>query len=105
MNTKLAHPMIWQTAVAMAHSMYDDLMMNNSLYAMWKKQCPELTPKELEARFVAQMAPKLLEQARATLAKLLGRPGNEGLKPAISDALIADATVRIGRKTGSGLRI
>lgn len=93
----VAHPLVFQTARDMAHALYNQLMLDNTCYAEWKKQCPELTPKELERRFVALLTPKLLLQARATLAHMLTLPYDEVLKEQIADALIKDRGLMRGR--------
>lgn len=92
-----AHPLVAKTAVAMAYSLYDDVMRDNTVYATWKKICPELTPKILELQFVKLMTPHLLAPARATLAQMLSMPTNAALHPEIHEALIADNTLRRGR--------
>lgn len=106
-KVRYAHGLVASTASAIARDMYERIMSkSNHLYAYWKAACPELTPQELEERFVAQMTPKLLEQARATLAKMLALPGNDDLKQPILEALIADNQVRILRgPQGAGHRI
>lgn len=103
-RAKYAHPLVAQTAHEMAGSLFEDLMQDNTAYKDWKAQCPDLTPEELEARFIALTAPRLLEQARATLAKLLATSMNEDLKELIYDALVLDNTI-MGRSKGQGLRL
>ena len=105
--SRYAHGLVASTAAAISREIYSQMMgKSNALYHQWKAQYPMLTPQECEERFVEMMTPKMLEQARATLAKMLGQPGNEDLKPAISDALIADNQIRFGRGLkGAGSRI
>lgn len=91
------HPMVWKTAVGMAHELYEQLMSDNRRYAEWKAKCPDLTPQRLEKLFVSMLAPKLLLQARATLAKMLTEPYDEALKDEIAEALIADRGLVRGR--------
>lgn len=89
------HKMIRSVAVEMAAEIYAEVMAgNNDLYDNWKKLCPELTPTLLEIKFLELLWPKLIPQARATMAKMLTTNIAEDLKELISDALIADATLR-----------
>lgn len=100
------HFLIAETAMAMAHELYSMAMRDNKVYAEWKAQCPELTPGILEERFCELLWPRLLEQARATLTKMLSGPYDQVLKTQIADALILDNTLRRGRdKTSGGARL
>jgi|SRR5882724_10376816 len=92
------HKLVAQTAKEMAGALYEEVMRDNTLWANWKAQCPDLTPPRLQAMFIELMWPKLIEQARATLAKLLATPLSESLKQQITDALIKDNTLMRGRK-------
>lgn len=92
-----AHWLVRNTAVQMAHELYDHLMQDNEWYAAWKKQNPNSFPKELEERFVAKNLTTLLPQARATLAGMLRTTADERLKEEIYQALILDATLVKGR--------
>ena len=60
-----AHKLIVATARSMAHELYDCVMQDDELYASWKAQCEDLTPKISEKLFVELMYPKLIEAARA----------------------------------------
>lgn len=94
---KHAHFLVRKTAIEMAESIYEDLMTDNTIYANWKALCPDLTPRKLQSQFIALMAPKLIEQARATLANMLGTNIPQSLKDQIFDALIKDAALIRGR--------
>lgn len=101
--TAHAHKLVHETAVAMAHELYDTLMHDNRWYSRWKKQNPDLGPKALEARFVAKNTAKMLPQARATLAKMLGMSGyDEKTKETIYEALILDKQLQRGRHGRGG---
>ena len=91
------HFLIAETAEAMARSLYDDLMKDNRRYKAFKKLCPDLTPQELESRWIALWVPKLLESARATLAQMLTTNIPEAQKETIADALVKDNILRRGR--------
>ena len=92
-----AHKLVAETAKAMAHEVYDEVMRDNGLWKQWKRICPELTRELLEERFVMLLYPRLLESARATLARLLTTNIAEGLKADIHDALVKDQQFREGR--------
>ena len=91
-----AHRLVAKTAKGLAESLYEDVMHDNTLYALWKAICPELTPKLLRAQFVKMLIPHLLDTAVATLAGMLRGNYPEHLKDEIADALIKDAA--LGRK-------
>lgn len=99
-----AHVLVAKTAKEMAGALFEEMMRDNALYKQWKAQCPELTPKKLQQRFILQAQPLLLEQARATLAKMLTGPYPEALKDQIADALIQDRILRPDGQPG-GFRI
>jgi hypothetical protein len=94
------HKLIRATAIEMAAEVYQQVMKDNRIYAQWKKVCPELTPTTCEIAFLELLWPKLVPQARATLAQMLG-PGNanvsEKQKEQIYDALVADNALTVGR--------
>jgi hypothetical protein len=92
------HPLVRSTAVEMAGELYDAVMHNDDLYEQWKKVCPELTPTLCEITFIELLYPRLIEQARATLAKMLATNIPESQKLIIYDALVKDATLIRGRK-------
>lgn len=94
LRQKFAHPQVKDVAEALANEYYDRIMGDNRVYASWKEACPDLTPQKAREMFIRTATPRFLDQARATLAKLLGQPGNEALKEDIAEALIMDNTVR-----------
>lgn len=92
-----AHQLVKETAVAMAHELYDHMMQDNQWYAQWKFQHPDLGPKALEERFIAKNLSRLLPQARATLAGMLRSTADPALQETIYEALVLDNTLIRGR--------
>jgi len=92
-----AHFLVAETAEKMAYEYYEEIMKDNKVYRKLKAMCPDLTPEELQKRWVKMAIPGLLEPARHTLAQLLSTNLAEDLKATISDALIKDNTLRKGR--------
>lgn len=91
------HPMIRATAIEMAGELYDLMMKNNQQYAEWKRMHPELSIAQLEIRFLELKWPELIEDARTTLARMLGSGISEELKMQIHDALVKDNALRHSR--------
>lgn len=102
-TTAHCHHLLRSTARSMAKEVYEEMMRDNTTYALWKKQCPELTPHLARKKFVHLLWPHLLEQARATLARLLTTNISESLKEQISDALIKDNLLREGQKRAQAI--
>lgn len=93
-----AHHLVHETAVAMAHELYDTMMRDDHWFKYWKKENPGLGRAALEEAFVERNISKLLPQARASLARLLTSGGIDELqKEEIYDALLLDATLVRGR--------
>jgi hypothetical protein len=92
-----AHHLVHETAVGMAHELYDYMMLDDGWYRHWKRQHPELSGKALEDAFVERNISKLLPQARAVLAQMLQTTQDEKTKEAIYEALTLDATLVRGR--------
>ncbi len=92
--TGYAHKLVASTAKEMAEELFEDVMRDDAVYAAHKRICPELTPKLQREMFVKLMVPHLLEQARATLAKMLETNIKQSLKDEIVDALLKDQTFR-----------
>jgi hypothetical protein len=89
------HKLIRDTARDMAEELYEVVMKNNAIYEHWKRCCPELTRDIARALFVDMMYPKLIEEARATLAALLATNAiDEHRKTVIYDALVQDEPLR-----------
>lgn len=104
-RTRNCHWLVWQTAQKLAGALYEAMMKDNQRFAAWKLACGKTKPAELEAAFIALSAPKLIEQARATLAKSLRSSLDDSLKDTIADALIQDNLIRIGRDKSTGFRL
>lgn len=97
----MAHKQVVDTAKAMALEVWESEMGgNNELYAHWKSQCAEqgLTLEQGRELFVELLYPKLIEPARATLARMLANPTLSHLHEAIYDALQKDYLFRDGRQ-------
>jgi hypothetical protein len=95
----MAHKLVVETAKELAHAMYGDIMQaDNTLYAGWKQQCAELTPACAEQLFVELMYPKLIEQARATLGRMLGDPTMQAVHETLYEALTKDYLFTQGRR-------
>ena len=93
-----AHMMIVKVAVEMAEELFEVFARQNDVYAAINRG--EITKKQARRRFVNRMAPKLYEDARQTLTKMLGMPDSQvthTMKEEIADALIADAPLRANR--------
>ena len=78
------HELIAATAKDMAGALYDEMMLDNGLYADAKAR--NITRK----KFVTKVWPELVRQARATLVTMLTGTLSETLKAQIEDALIKD---------------
>jgi hypothetical protein len=89
--------MIRATAIEMAGELYDLLMKNNQQFAEWKRMHEGFTPAQLEIRFLELKWPELIEDARTTLARMLGDNVPEELKMQIHDALVKDNGLRMVR--------
>jgi hypothetical protein len=77
-----AHKLVRDTAVAMAHELYDTVMQDNQWWSEWQKQNPGASRRALERRFVNKNLPLIVPQARAALAKCL----QEGQAPGLTEA-------------------
>ena len=88
------HKMVAETAKALAQVAADDLLTRqNKLYARLREKYPDKTRDQITDLLAAKSWPMLIEQARATLAKMLNGPLDEGLKDQIAKALILDNTL------------
>lgn len=92
------HELIRATAIEMAGELYDLMMQNNEQWAEWQAMHPMLSKVELEIRFIELKWPELIEDARATLAQMLGGNIGEDLKERIFDALVKDEPLRRARQ-------
>lgn len=78
------HKLIATTAKDMASTLYDEMMLDNALYA-------DATARGVtRKKFVMRVWPELIRQARATLITMLTGELSETLKAQIEDALIKD---------------
>lgn len=92
------HPMLRATAIEMAGELFDLMMKNNQQWEEWKRINPELsTLAQYEIRFLELKWPELIEDARATLARMLATNIPEDLKLSIHDALVKDQGLRMAR--------
>lgn len=101
---KSCHKLVAETAKEMAGVAVQEMLLDDGIYKKFQAKYPEKTLAELEATLINLTWPALIEQARATLAKLLATPIDESLKDQILSALILDNTLR-GRKRGGGSRL
>lgn len=93
--TVVCHKMVRAIAIEMAGALYDDVMKDNEIYKGWKLVCPDLTPTVTEALFIEMLWPKLVPQARATMARMLGTNLSEDLKQPIYRAILDDNMLRL----------
>ena len=99
-----AHKLVLETAQKMAAELYDEVMAGNEMYAAWKEMTTVrgLTPEQSQRLFVALIAPKLLEPARAILAHMLSDRSKEHLHATIYDSMLLDNTIRANRLRANG---
>lgn len=93
-NLQYCHELVRDTAKALAGDVYEAAMMDNDNYATWKLLCNDLDDKFMQAEWIKLMWPRMIDDARATLAQLLGTSKNELLKEQIHRALILDGELR-----------
>lgn len=98
-NLQYCHELISDTAKALAGELYAAVMRDNENFTTWKLLCNDLPNSKCEAEFIKLMWPKMLDDARATLSRMLGTNMNESLKQRIYHALILDGDLR---KKGRG---
>ena len=100
-----AHKLVLKTAQDMAFELFEEVMSgSNEMYKGWKElvDAGKLTQKQSERLFVAMMAPKLLEPARAILAHMLGDPRYAHLHEGIYESMLLDNALRAGRLAPQG---
>jgi len=102
-NVQYCHELVRSTAKELAAAIYEDGMRDNQNYEMWKRMCPDLPLEKMQEEFVKQMWPRMLDDARATLAKMLAGDCAQSLKDIIYSALILDGQLRAKDKTLSPL--
>lgn len=93
-NLKYCHELIRETAMALAGELYEKAMRDNENHATWKLMCNDMTSEQRLAEFIQLMWPRMIEDARATLARMLATSQNEVLKEHIYNALILDGQLR-----------
>ena len=81
------HELIAATAKEMAAALYDEMMLDNAVYAQAKAK--GISRKA----FVGKAWPTLVQQARSTLVTMLTGTLSDTLKGQIEDALIMDNTL------------
>jgi hypothetical protein len=87
-----------KTAIEMAEAVFEEAMSkDNNLYRGMKASHPGKSTKALRKIFVKNAAPRLLGDARATLAKMLTTNIDEALKASIYEALTLDNAVPVDR--------
>jgi hypothetical protein len=94
-----AHRMVAETAVKLAHELYESWMAEHNDVRRAFLAIP--TEKARILAFVHQAAPQLLEEARLLLTDCLSQPDTEvppKMKDEIADALIKDSDLRANRR-------
>ncbi|HKU51988.1 MAG TPA: hypothetical protein VJQ25_05945 [Nitrospira sp.] len=101
------HLKVANIAKEMAGELYETMMGDNEWYDSWKKRWPNFNSRKLEAKFIEKNWPRLVGQARATLAGMLTNPAYpEGMKEDIFTALCQDSSLKLGRgRLSPGTRI
>jgi len=101
-----AHKMIADIAVNMANEIFEEAMRrNNELYRQVRKQNEELSLESCRKKYVREIAPTLVGEARATLSRMLGTSISEELKKNIHEALLMDAALSRGRNRAERRRM
>lgn len=89
-----AHELVASTARGMAEELFESMLSSdNEMFAEFKRESAEsgIEPEAIRAAFVEMMLPKLLGQARATLATMLGQRQFAHCHEQIYEALLRDA--------------
>lgn len=97
------HVQVKEVAMGLAQALFEEFMTRNEVFAEFKRQHPELTTSQLEAKFVAHLWPQLIDPARATMAGMLNGPYSDEVKEDIMDALVKDQTLAQGRRNPATL--
>lgn len=91
-----AHKLVAATAIEMAQALFEEFMQDNALYGAMKAKYR--TEKACRRRFVKQVAPKFLEEARRALSNMLIQEHvSQMAKDEIYEALILDNEMRANR--------
>jgi hypothetical protein len=98
----VCHIKVAEVAKAAAGQLYEQVMGNNDLFMIWKKQNPGASPKVLEKRFIDKNWPQCIEFARNTLTVMLTKDDiAESLKDEIMIVLEQDFSLRRGTTNGT----
>lgn len=102
---KHCHKMVAETAKGIAEAFVEFTMQDNEQFAALRAAHPDLTTEQTHKELSKRLWPQFIEQARATLAKMLAGPMEESLKEQIAQALILDNTLRRRRdRSSAGFR-
>jgi hypothetical protein len=94
-----AHRLVAEVAVEMAHELFEVYAADNAIYHALRAN-GEITEKAARLVFVERVAPRLLQDARQTLAKMLSHPDDvvpKAQKDEILEALVLDAPLMANR--------
>lgn len=100
-----AHRAVYDQAVEITLSLYEELMRVDEVRKQWKAKHPEAKEKVLVRLFVKKYVFQAVPAARAMMAAQLATVKDEALKAALYEALTLDATLMRGRGrplTGKG---
>jgi hypothetical protein len=94
-----AHRLVAEVAVEMAHELFEIYASDNTIYRALRAN-GEVSEKAARLVFVERVAPRLLQDARQTLAKMLSQPDDivpTAQKDEIAEALVLDAPLMASR--------
>ena len=93
-----AHRLVAAVAIEMAQELFEVYVRDNGVYRKLRAD-GQVTEKAARRLFVERVAPRLLEDARAQLASMLGpdAPTCEYTKEQIYEALCLDSDLRANR--------
>ena len=100
------HPMIAEAALEIIMVEFDNLMHDDHWWKMWKIECDSTNMKVLETKWLEKHWLKGVEAARTHLARMLDPAVSPSLdetqRSCIHEALILDASLRMGRVQRNG---
>ncbi len=98
-----AHPRVLAVATEMANVLFEDYARDNDLYRQFKANAGS----EAYARkvFVARVTPRLFEEARQALARLLASDCPQSMKDEVFDALVKDNLMRANRTVAASAAV
>ena len=92
------HRDVAEVAKEAAGELYELVMSENRVYALWRAQHPGMGDKALRRAFVERNWGRCIPMARATMARLLAQPTiDPETKERIMEALELDASLIKGR--------